>query len=140
MRALYATYLSYLEAGEQGYGLEMKADARGSLAEFLKSPHFGQIFVSRTKPGITRGNHYHHTKAEKFMVVHGEAIIRLRQIHGEDVVEFRVRGDEYRVVDIPPGYTHSIENVGTDEMVTLFWSSEVFDPATPDTFREPVTP
>ncbi len=138
VRALYATYVSYLEPGRQAYALDVKSDDRGSLAEFLKSPHFGQIFVSRTKPGITRGNHYHHTKAEKFMVVEGEGIIRLRQIHGDSVVEFRVRGDEYRVVDIPPGYTHSIENVGKDEMVTLFWSSEVFDPGAPDTFRDPV--
>ncbi len=133
VRALYATYLSHLSAEACGYGLEVKADARGSLAEFVKSPHFGQIFVSRTKPGITRGNHYHHTKAEKFMVVQGEGIIRLRQIHGDAVVEFKVKGEEYRVVDIPPGYTHSIENVGAGEMVTLFWSSEVFDPRKPDT-------
>lgn len=137
-RALYATYLSYVEPGKQGYQLEIKSDARGSLAEFVKSPHFGQIFVSRTKPGITRGNHWHHTKTEKFMVVEGEGIVRLRQIDGEDVLEFRARGDEYRVVDIPPGYTHSIENVGPGEMVTLFWASEVFDPARPDTFSDPV--
>ncbi len=138
VRALYATYLSYLEPGEQAYSLDIKSDDRGSLAEFVKSPHFGQIFVSRTRPGITRGNHFHHTKTEKFMVVEGEGIIRLRQIHGDSVVEFRVRGEEYRVVDIPPGYTHSIENVGKDDMVTLFWSSEVFDPGAPDTVRDPV--
>jgi UDP-2-acetamido-2,6-beta-L-arabino-hexul-4-ose reductase len=140
VRALYATYLSYVEPGEHGYQLDIKADARGSLAEFVKSPHFGQIFISRTKPGITRGNHYHHTKTEKFLVVQGEGLIRLRQIHGPDVVEFRVRGEEYRVVDIPPGYTHSIENVGAGEMVTLFWSSELFDTARPDTFFDPVLP
>lgn len=137
-RALYATYLSYLKPESYGYGLDIKADDRGSLAEFIKSPHFGQIFVSRTKPGITRGNHYHHTKTEKFMVVQGEGLIRLRQIHGDQVVEFRCRAEEYRVVDIPPGYTHSIENVGTGEMVTLFWSSELFDPAKPDTIFDPV--
>jgi UDP-2-acetamido-2,6-beta-L-arabino-hexul-4-ose reductase len=140
VRALYATYLSHVEPGAHGYQLDIKTDARGSLAEFVKSPHFGQIFVSRTKPGITRGNHYHHTKTEKFMVVEGEGLIRLRQIHGPEVVEFRARGEDYRVVDIPPGYTHSIENVGTGDMVTLFWSSEVFDPAKPDTFFDPVLP
>lgn len=140
VRALYATYLSFVEPEGQQYQLAIKADARGSLAEFVKSPHFGQIFVSRTKPGVTRGNHYHHTKTEKFMVVEGEGIIRLRQIHGTSVVEFRVRGEEYRVVNIPPGYTHSIENVGAGEMVTLFWSSEVFDPKRPDTFFDPVLP
>ncbi len=138
VRALYATYLSYLEPDQLGYRLDVKSDPRGSLAEFVKSPHLGQFFVSRTKPGVTRGNHYHDTKTEKFMVVQGEGIIRLRQIHGEDVVEFRVRGDEYLVVDIPPGYTHSIENVGNDEMVTLFWSSEVFDLAAPDTIGDRV--
>ena len=137
-RALYATYLSYLKPESYGYGLDIKSDARGSLAEFIKSPHFGQIFVSRTKPGITRGNHFHHTKTEKFMVVQGEGTIRLRQIHGDQVVEFRCRAEEYRVVDIPPGYTHSIENVGAGEMVTLFWSSEQFDPAKPDTIFDPV--
>lgn len=138
VRALYATFLSYLPPQTYAYGLDIKADARGSLAEFVKSPHFGQIFVSRTKPGVTRGNHWHHTKTEKFMVVQGEGIIRLRQIHGGEVIAFRVRGEEYRVVDIPPGYTHSIENVGTGEMVTLFWASEVFDPSRPDTIFDPV--
>jgi UDP-2-acetamido-2,6-beta-L-arabino-hexul-4-ose reductase len=138
VRALYATYLSFVEPGQQAYQLDLKADARGSLAEFVKSPHFGQIFVSRTRPGVTRGNHWHHTKTEKFMIVEGEGIVRLRQIHGDSVLEFRARGDEYRVVDIPPGYTHSIENVGSGEMVTLFWASEVFDPARPDTFFDPV--
>jgi UDP-2-acetamido-2,6-beta-L-arabino-hexul-4-ose reductase len=138
VRALYATYLSYLEPERLAYGLDVKSDARGSLAEFVKSPQFGQIFVSRTKPGVTRGNHYHHTKAEKFLVVQGQGIIRLRQIHGDAVIEHHVRGDEYRVIDIPPGYTHSIENVGSDEMVTLFWSSEVFDPKRSDTVSDPV--
>ncbi|BDG03438.1 polysaccharide biosynthesis C-terminal domain-containing protein [Anaeromyxobacter oryzae] len=140
VRALYATYLSYVEPGEHGYQLDIKADTRGSLAEFLKSPCFGQIFISRTKPGITRGNHYHHTKTEKFLVVQGEGLIRLRQIDGPAVIEFRVRGEDYRVVDIPPGYTHSIENVGAGEMVTLFWSSEVFDPSRTDTIFDPVLP
>jgi UDP-2-acetamido-2,6-beta-L-arabino-hexul-4-ose reductase len=137
-RALYATYLSYLPEQEFAYALRPRTDPRGSLAEFIKTPHAGQIFVSRTKPGITRGNHFHHTKTEKFLVVHGEAVIRFRQVDGSGVIEYRVRGEEYRVVDIPPGYTHSIENVGPDELVTLFWSSEVFDPEAPDTIPEPV--
>lgn len=140
VRALYATYLSFVAPEEQAYQLDIKSDARGSLAEFVKSPHFGQIFVSRTKPGVTRGNHYHHTKTEKFMVVEGAGMIRLRQIHGGAVVEFPVRGEEYRVVNIPPGYTHSIENVGAGEMVTLFWSSEIFDPTRTDTIFDPVLP
>lgn len=148
---LYATYLSYLEETNFAYGLDIKTDNRGCLAEFLKSPSFGQIFVSRTKPGITRGNHYHHTKTEKFLVVEGEAVVRFRKIgeknrdqrsEGRDqkseVIEYRVRGEEFRVVDIPPGYTHSIENVGAGELVTLFWANQVFDPEKPDTFFEEV--
>lgn len=138
VRALYGTYLSYLDTDAFAYGLDIKSDARGSLAEFIKSPGMGQIFISRTRPGITRGNHYHHTKTEKFMVVQGEAVIRFRRIDDGQVVEYRVGGEEYRVVDIPPGYTHSIENVGSDELVTLFWASEIFDPAIPDTTFLPV--
>lgn len=140
VRALYATYLSFVEPERHVYQLDIKSDPRGSLAEFIKSPHVGQMFVSRTKPGVTRGNHYHHTKTEKFMVVEGQAIIRLRQIHGDRVVEFPVSGTEYRVVDIPPGFTHSIQNVGTTDMVTLFWASEIFDPMKPDTYSLPVKP
>lgn len=134
IRSLYATYLSYLEGPDFGYSLEQKSDSRGSLAEFLKSASFGQIFVSRTNPGITRGNHYHQTKTEKFLVVEGEAVIRFRQISDDQVIEHRVSGKDYRVLDIPPGYTHSIENVGDSEMVTLFWASEIFDSDKPDTY------
>ncbi len=134
VRCLYATYLSYLPENEFAYPLDIKSDNRGELAEFLKSPPFGQIFVSRTKPGITRGNHYHHTKVEKFLVVEGEAIIRFRHIESNEVISYHVSGKEFRVVDIPPGYTHSIENVGTSEMVTLFWANEIFDPANPETY------
>ena len=137
-RDLYGTYLSYLNNQEFEYGLDIKTDQRGSLAEFLKSPSMGQIFVSRTKPGITRGNHYHHTKTEKFLVLQGTAIIRFRHIDSDQVLEYRVRGEDYRVLDIPPGYTHSIENVGQDELVTLFWASEIFNPERPDTGFLPV--
>ena len=151
-RCLYATYLSYLEAPDFAYNLDIKADDRGCLAEFMKSEHFGQVFVSRTKPGITRGNHYHHTKTEKFLVVEGEAVIRFRSIqksevtghwsvvsgHESEVIEYRVTGRDFCVVDIPPGYTHSIENVGNTEMVVLFWASEIFDLARPDTVALPV--
>jgi UDP-2-acetamido-2,6-beta-L-arabino-hexul-4-ose reductase len=98
----------------------------------------GQIFVSRTKPGITRGNHYHSTKTEKFFVVEGHAVIRLRNISDNSLVEFEVKGCDYKPVDIPPGYTHSIENVGEGELITLFWSSEVFNPEKPDTIFLPV--
>ena len=143
---LYGTFLSYLEPDDFAYDLTKRTDPRGALAEFVKSEPFGQLFVSRTAPGITRGNHYHHTKTEKFLVVEGEAVIRFRAIKEgqvairgqrrsevQRVIEYRVSGKDFRVVDIPPGYTHSIENVGERELVTLFWASEVFDPERPDT-------
>jgi UDP-2-acetamido-2,6-beta-L-arabino-hexul-4-ose reductase len=137
-RALYATYLSYVPSAEREHKLEIKSDARGSLAEFIKQKNSGQIFVSRTKPGITRGNHYHHTKTEKFFVVEGSGLIRMRMVESDSVEEYPVTGSEYQVIDIPPGFTHSITNVGTGVMVTLFWSSEMFDPNHPDTDYLPV--
>ncbi len=137
---LYATYLSYVEPMKLEYGLTPRTDARGSLAEFVKSSHFGQVFLSRTNPGITRGNHYHDSKTEKFLVLSGEGLIQMRHIESDQVVAYRVRGEDYRVIDIPPGYTHSITNVGVDEMVTLFWASEVFDPDCPDTYYQAVAP
>ena len=137
-RALFATYLSYLPSEARQHILDIKSDARGSLAEFIKQEHFGQVFVSRTKPGITRGNHYHHTKAEKFLVLEGDGLIRIRAIEGGPVAEYSVSGSAYQVIDIPPGFTHSISNVGLGEMVTLFWSSEIFNPNRPDTYFLPV--
>jgi UDP-2-acetamido-2,6-beta-L-arabino-hexul-4-ose reductase len=135
---LYSTYLSYLPPDEFAYALDKKCDPRGCLAEFIKSPGFGQIFVSRTLPGITRGNHYHHTKTEKFLVLEGEAIVRFRPLDGDEVIEHPIRGSDFRVVDIPPGYTHSIENVGEGELITLFWADEIFDADRPDTYALPV--
>lgn len=137
-RALYATYLSFLPTDAFEYQLVKREDQRGSLAELLKSQHFGQLFVSRTKPGYVRGNHYHDTKVEKFCVLEGDAIIRFRNVRGNEVISYPVRGDEFRVVDIPPGYTHSIENVGNRDLVVLFWGSEMFNPQNPDTHALPV--
>lgn len=134
VRKLYATYVSFIPVEGLSYALQQHGDSRGSLAELLKSPWFGQVFVSRTRPGITRGNHFHHTKTEKFVVVEGEAVIRVRPIDGSDVTEFGVRGSDFQVVDIPPGCTHSISNVGSGELITLFWSSEVFERERPDTY------
>jgi UDP-2-acetamido-2,6-beta-L-arabino-hexul-4-ose reductase len=139
-RRLYVTYLSYLDGPDFSYALQQRSDPRGTLAEFMKSESFGQIFVSRTKPGVTRGNHYHHSKTEKFLVLEGEAVVRFRSINDSEVIEHRVNGREFRVVDIPPGYTHSIENIGPGDLVTLFWASEVFDPQAPDTITLPVLP
>jgi UDP-2-acetamido-2,6-beta-L-arabino-hexul-4-ose reductase len=135
---LYATYLSYVPDEDRRHQLQIKADQRGCLSEFVKSAHFGQLFVSRTKPGVTRGNHYHHTKSEKFFVVEGEAVIRMRHVERREVVEYRVCGEALQVIDVPPGYTHSIENIGPGDMVTLFWASEIFDPDRPDTYFLPV--
>ncbi len=137
-RELYATYLSYVPETARETRLSAKRDTRGSLAEFLKSKEAGQIFLSRTLPGIVRGNHYHHTKTEKFFVVEGNGLLRMRQIQSREVVEYRLCGRDYQVVDIPPGYTHSIQNVGAGEMVTLFWASEIFNPDRPDTYYLPV--
>ncbi|MBJ6361974.1 NAD-dependent epimerase/dehydratase family protein [Paenibacillus sp. GCM10012307] len=133
-RALYATYLSYLEENNFSYKLNKKVDNRGWLAEFIKSDSMGQIFVSKTKPGISRGNHWHHTKVEKFLVLQGKAVIRFRQINSEKIIEYKVDGETPEVVDIPVGYTHSIENLGEEDLITLFWACEVFDPARPDTY------
>jgi UDP-2-acetamido-2,6-beta-L-arabino-hexul-4-ose reductase len=138
IRKLYATYLSYVEPENLAYSLDQKCDARGSLAEFIKTPPIGQIFISRTVPGVTRGNHFHHTKTEKFLVLEGQAVIRLRHVQSGHVVEHAVRGEEFKVVDIPPGYTHSIQNTGTADLVTLFWASELFNPERPDTLALPV--
>ena len=133
-RKLYATYLSYLRPDEFGYDLTARTDERGALAEFLKSVTAGQLFISRTRPGAVRGNHYHHTKTEKFFVVEGRGMIRFRRADGTgEVLEYPVNGTDFRVVDIPPDYTHSIENVGSGELVGLFWASEIFDPDSPDT-------
>jgi len=133
-RLLYATYLSYLNEMDFSYQLEMKHDNRGWLAEFIKSYHMGQIFISRTKPGITRGNHWHHSKVEKFLVIDGDASIKFRQISSDQEIEYRVSGNELQVVDIPPGYTHSITNTGERDVLTLFWASEIFNPEKADTY------
>jgi UDP-2-acetamido-2,6-beta-L-arabino-hexul-4-ose reductase len=133
-RQLYATYLSYVPDKARETRLQVRRDERGSLAEFLKSKAAGQIFLSRTRPGVVRGNHYHHTKTEKFFVVEGEGLLKMRQIHSREVIEYRLCGKDYQVVDIPPGFTHSIQNVGESEMVTLFWASEIFDADRLDTY------
>ncbi|MFB6466850.1 NAD-dependent epimerase/dehydratase family protein [Cytobacillus sp. Hz8] len=133
-RALYSTYLSYLEENNFSYKLEKNVDQRGWLAEFIKSQSMGQIFISKTKPGVTRGNHWHHTKVEKFLVIQGEATIRFRKIDCDHVIEYKVNGEIPEVVDIPVGYTHSIENTGKEDVITLFWACEIFNPEKPDTY------
>ena len=137
-RALFSTYLSYLEPEELAFDLNVRADERGDLAELVREPRVGQIFVSRTNPGVTRGNHYHDTKVERFMVIAGEGIVRLRRLGADEVHAYRVSGSPLQAVIIPPGTVHSIENVGPSEMITLFWADEVFDPNRPDTYYESV--
>ncbi len=137
-RRLYATYLSHLDGADFAYSLQKREDPRGSLVEYFKNDHFGQVFVSRTKPGVTRGNHYHDTKVEKFCVLEGDAVVCFRHLVTGAAVKHTVRGVDATVIDIPPGYAHSIENVGTSEMIVLFWANEIFDPARPDTYPREV--
>ncbi len=138
-RRLFGTYTSYLPLASLPYRLEQRTDARGTLAELLKSRHAGQLFVSRTHPGVTRGHHYHDCKVEKFCVLEGEAVIRFRAPADDQIVEHRVSGTDFIIVDIPPGTAHSIENVGAGELVVLFWASEIFDRDHPDTHSASVT-
>lgn len=137
-KKLYSTYLSYLPTDQFAYDLNMHCDDRGSFTEALRSPERGQVSVNISKPGIVKGNHWHHTKNEKFLVVQGEGVIRFRRIDCEEIIEYHVSGKKLQVVDIPCGYTHNIENVGSEDMVTVMWANECFDPDHPDTFYLPV--
>lgn len=130
---LYATYLTYLDENDFAYKLKSHVDHRGSFTELFKTLGFGQFSVNIAKPGITKGNHYHHKKNEKFIVLSGEGVIKYRHIKGDNVVAIPVSGKELTIVDIVPGYTHSIENTGTEDLVFLIWASENFDPNRPDT-------
>ncbi len=140
MQKLYATFTSFLPEDSFSVAADMKKDARGYFAELIRSAHFGQISVSRTKPGVTRGNHWHHTKVEKFIVIEGEAVISFRKIGGDEVIAYRVSGENVEIVDIPPGYTHAIENIGQGDVLTIFWAGELFDPDHPDTMFQEVSP
>ena len=136
---LYATYISYLDTSDFSYILSKNTDDRGWLAEFIKSKQFGQIFISKTKPGISRGDHWHHTKIEKFLVVEGIAEITFRnKINEQDIITYTVSGTDLEVVDIPTGYVHAIKNIGETELLTLFWANEILNKANPDTFFEKV--
>lgn len=133
-KKLYSTYLSYLPQDQFSYRLTMNVDERGSFTEFIRTPDRGQVSVNVSKPGITKGNHWHHTKNEKFLVVSGSGVIRFRRVDSDDVIEYFVSGDKLEVVDIPAGYTHNIENLGDTDMVTIMWANEPFDPNKPDTY------
>ena len=138
-KKLYSTYLTYLDAENFSYKLKMNCDNRGSFTEILRTLNAGQISVNISKPGITKGQHWHNTKNEKFVVVSGRGLIQLRQLGTDKIVNYEVSGEEITVVDMIPGYTHNIINLSdTEDLVTIMWCNERFDPNRPDTYFEEV--
>jgi len=133
-RALYATYLSYLSVDDFSYSLEGHEDERGTFYEVLKTTDNGQFSLSTTAKGIARGGHYHHTKNEKFLVVKGEAVIQLRHILTQEIIEYRVSSKKMEVVEMIPGYTHNIKNIGSDELILLLWANENYKHDKADTY------
>lgn len=138
-KKLYSTYLSYLPKEKVAFSLKMNVDNRGSFTELLRSEKCGQVSVNISKPGITKGQHWHHTKWEFFIVVSGKGLIQQRKLGTEEIIEFEVSGDRIQAVHMLPGYTHNIINLSeTENLVTVMWANESFDPNHPDTFFEPV--
>lgn len=133
-KKLYATYLSYLPEDDFGYKLIKHSDTRGSFTEFIHTEKSGQVSINVSKPHITKGQHWHHTKNEKFLVVSGKGVIRFRRIDSDKVIEYFVTAENPEVIDIPVGYTHNIENLGENDMVTIMWCNEIFDINNPDTY------
>jgi UDP-2-acetamido-2,6-beta-L-arabino-hexul-4-ose reductase len=138
-KKLYSTYLSYLPKEKISFPLKMNVDARGSFTELLKTEKCGQVSVNISKPGVTKGQHWHHTKWEIFIVVSGQGLIQQRKIDTDEVLDFYVSGDKIEAVRMLPGYTHNIKNLSdTEDLVTIMWANENFDSARPDTFFEQV--
>lgn len=138
-KKLYSTYLSYLPAEKTIFDLKMNVDDRGSFTELLRTSGHGQFSVNISKPGITKGEHWHHTKWEQFIVVSGRALIQQRRVGSDEVLNFEVSGDRIQAVQMLPGYTHNIINLSdTEPLVTLMWANEAFDPQHPDTYFEKV--
>lgn len=138
-KALYSTFLSYFPKEKFIYPVKMNIDSRGSYTELIRSAHNGQFAVNISKPGITKGQHWHHTKNEKFIVVHGHGLIQQRKLGTDEIIEFEVCGDNIQVVEMIPGYTHNIINLSdTEDLVTVMWANECFDPSRPDTYFEEV--
>lgn len=133
-KKLYSTYLSYLPKDKFSYPLKMNVDYRGSFTEILRTKDRGQFSVNISKPGITKGEHWHHTKNEKFVVVSGKGLIQFRKVGSDEVINYHVSGEKIEVVDIPTGYTHNIINEGDTDLVTFMWCNECFDPEKPDTY------
>lgn len=138
VRALYATYVSYLPVEAFTYTVPMYSDPRGVFAEMLKTPDCGQFSYFTAHPGITRGGHYHHTKTEKFLVIKGQARFKFRHMQTGEAYELVTSGDKAEIVETVPGWTHDITNIGSDEMIVMLWANEVFDRARPDTFACPL--
>lgn len=136
--ALFNTFRSFIEPDHFPVYPEVHTDGRGYLAEVLKELSGGEVFFSLTKPGITRGNHFHMRKVERFFVIQGEAVIRLRKVGTDQIIEYHVQGSRPSFVDMPVNYTHNITNTGTTDVLTLFWTNEFFNPEDPDTFYEEV--
>ncbi len=138
-KKLYSTYLSYLPCEKISFPLKMNCDARGSFTELIRTEKCGQFSVNISKPGITKGQHWHHTKWEFFIVVAGHGLIQMRKIGTDEVLNFEVSGEKIEAVHMLPGYTHNIINLSdTEDLVTVMWANECFDPSRPDTFFEPV--
>ena len=138
-KKLYSTYLSYLPKEKAAFDLKMNVDARGSFTELLRTANCGQFSVNVSLPGITKGEHWHHTKWEFFIVVSGKGLIQQRKVGSEEVLNFEVSGDKIQAIHMLPGYTHNIINLSeTENLVTLMWANECFDPGRPDTFFEKV--
>lgn len=138
IRALYATYLSYLPVEAFAYTVPQYGDQRGTFVEMLKTPDCGQFSFFTAHPGITRGGHYHHTKTEKFLVIKGQARFKFRHMQTGQAHELLTSGEKPEIVETVPGWTHDITNIGTDEMIVMLWANEVFDRARPDTFSCPL--
>jgi len=137
-KKMYSTYLSYLPTNSFSYSLNMHLDSRGSFTEFIKNNNYGQISINIIKPGVTKGNHYHNTKNEKFLVVSGSCLIKFRKVGTDSIIKYKASGIKLEVIDIPVGYIHNITNIGNAESVIVMWANESFDKDNPDTYLEQV--
>ncbi|MCD1279119.1 NAD-dependent epimerase/dehydratase family protein [Psychrobacter sp. CCUG 69069] len=138
-RALYSTYLSFLQPSQFDYTVTKHGDERGVFVEMLKTPDAGQFSYFTAHPGITRGGHYHHSKTEKFLVIKGKALFKFKHIVTGEYYDLETNGDEARIVETVPGWTHDITNIGVDEMIVMLWANEIFDREKPDTYAMPIT-
>lgn len=138
LRALHATYLSYLRPEQFSYPLKTHTDPRGQFVEMLKTRDSGQVSFFTCRPGITRGGHYHHSKTEKFLVVRGHALFKFRHMATGETTQLETTDAKFEIVETVPGWTHDITNVGQEDMIVMLWANEIFDPSKPDTYQEPV--